>query len=70
MLVEVQGNFGLGTLVSFPFDMVRTRLVAQKTQVYSGTRDAISQIFKSAGPTGFYKGKSCHTIVKFSFLVS
>jgi len=45
-----------GTLVSFPFDMVRTRLVAQKTQVYSGTRDAISQIFKSAGPTGFYKG--------------
>ena len=62
MLVEVQGNFGIGTLISFPFDMVRTRLVAQKTKVYSGTKDAISQIFKSAGPTGFYKGKCCHIV--------
>jgi len=45
-----------GTIFSFPFDMVRTRLVAQKTQVYSGTRDAMGQIYRSAGLTGFYKG--------------
>ena len=27
-----------GTVASFPWDVVRTRLVAQQTSVYSGTR--------------------------------
>ena len=35
-----------GTVVSFPMDVVRTRLVAQQKHVYSGTRDAVSQLYR------------------------
>jgi len=45
-----------GTVASFPFDVVRTRLVAQRGHVYSGTRDAGLQLYTSGGIAAFYRG--------------
>jgi len=45
-----------GTVASFPFDVVRTRLVAQRGHVYSGTRDAGLQLYTSGGVAAFYRG--------------
>ena len=37
-----------GTMVSYPFDVVRTRLVAQgEPKFYQSTRDAVSKIWKN-----------------------
>jgi len=45
-----------GTLASFPWDVVRTRLVAQQTSVYSGTRHAVAELHASGGLRAFYRG--------------
>ena len=45
-----------GTLASFPLDVVRTRLVAQRARVYTGTRHAVSQLHASGGLPAFYRG--------------
>ena len=45
-----------GTVASFPCDVVRTRLVAQQRHVYSGTRDAVSQLYSCGGVSAFYRG--------------
>ena len=45
-----------GTVASFPMDVVRTRLVAQQRHVYSGTCDAVSQLYRCGGVAAFYRG--------------
>jgi len=46
-----------GTLASYPFDVVRTRLVAQgKERVYRGTIDAASTLLRTEGPRGLFRG--------------
>ena len=45
-----------GTLASFPLDVVRTRLVAQRARVYSGTRHAVASLYSEAGLAAFYRG--------------
>lgn len=46
------------TLVSFPFDVLRTRLVAQSEQekVYKGITEACYKILNNEGPLVFYRG--------------
>ncbi|CAG9793712.1 unnamed protein product [Diatraea saccharalis] len=48
----------VATIISFPFDTLRTRLIAeQKSQrVYKGFIDAFSTMLKNEGFTSFYKG--------------
>ena len=54
----------MATLVSFPFDVVRTRTIAQpttnlkdpKSLYYLNTRNALTQIFTNEGFFGLYKG--------------
>ncbi|XP_034240121.1 mitochondrial thiamine pyrophosphate carrier-like [Thrips palmi] len=44
-------------VVSFPFDVVRTRLVAQgKLKVYSSTSHAVREILKKEGQRGLFRG--------------
>ena len=60
------GLFGatMATLISFPFDVVRTRIVAQPTTnlkdpsslYYTNTRNALIQIVNREGFFGLYKG--------------
>ena len=45
-----------GTLASFPLDVVRTRLVAQRALVYTGTRHAVTSLYSEAGLAAFYRG--------------
>ena len=45
-----------GTLASFPLDVVRTRLVAQRARVYTGTRHAVASLYSEAGLAAFYRG--------------
>jgi len=45
-----------GTLLSFPFDMLRTRLVAQSSPVYTGSLHASRLLYSEAGLTTFYRG--------------
>lgn len=45
-----------GTVASFPFDVVRTRFVAQNKTVYSSTLNAASQLYREGGIPAFYKG--------------
>ena len=45
-----------GTLASFPLDVVRTRLVAQRARVYTGTRHAVASLHAEAGLAAFYRG--------------
>lgn len=53
-------------LFSLPFDLVKSRLMAQKADAltgklpYSGVADCAVQIFKKEGPTGFYSGFSAY----------
>ena len=57
-------HFGLGaaagiaaTLASYPFDVVRTRLVAQgNDRAYAGTVDAAAKMLRAEGARGFFKG--------------
>ncbi|KAK9880951.1 hypothetical protein WA026_013275 [Henosepilachna vigintioctopunctata] len=46
------------TLMSFPFDVVRTRLVAQseKQRIYRGITHAFTQIVKQEGPMVLFRG--------------
>ena len=45
------------TLASYPFDVVRTRLVAQgNDRAYAGTVDAASKMFKAEGARAFFRG--------------
>ena len=54
----------MATVVSFPFDVVRTRVVAQPTTnlqdpsslYYTNTRNALVQIVRNEGFFGLYKG--------------
>ena len=54
----------MATLISFPFDVVRTRIVAQPTTnlkdpsslYYTNTRNALIQIVNREGFFGLYKG--------------
>jgi len=66
VIVSLGGLFGatMATLVSFPFDVVRTRVVAQPTTnlqdpsslYYTNTRNALVQIVRNEGFFGLYKG--------------
>ena len=57
-------HFGLGaaagiaaTLASYPFDVVRTRLVAQgNDRAYAGTVDAAAKMLRAEGARAFFKG--------------
>ena len=62
-----------GTLVSYPFDVVRTRLVAQggrDNQLYSGTIDAVRKMKANEGYRSFFRGivPSFATIAPYSGL--
>jgi solute carrier family 25 thiamine pyrophosphate transporter 19 len=60
-----------GTLSSYPFDVVRTRLVAQgNARAYGGTLDAAAKMLKNEGPGSFYRGlvPTLATIVPYSGL--
>ncbi len=47
----------LGTLLSYPFDVVRTRLVAQHgAGVYTGTADAARRMLAQEGPRALFRG--------------
>lgn len=47
-----------GTIVSFPLDVVRTRLISQgKPKVYRTMWEAIFKIYKLEGVRGYYKGR-------------
>ncbi|PSN43916.1 Mitochondrial thiamine pyrophosphate carrier [Blattella germanica] len=49
----------LATILSFPSDVVRTRLVAQgEPKVYKNLPQAISMIYRIEGPRAFFKGLS------------
>ena len=57
-------HFGLGaaagvaaTLASYPFDVVRTRLVAQgNDRAYAGTVDAAAKMWRAEGGRAFFRG--------------
>lgn len=54
------GSFGgcVGTLISYPFDVVRTRLVAQPegAKTYLSMADAVAKLRMEGGLAAFYKG--------------
>jgi len=66
IIMSFGGLFGatMASLVSFPFDVVRTRVIAQPTTnlkdpsslYYTNTRNALLQIFRHEGLLGLYKG--------------
>lgn len=45
-----------GTVASFPFDVVRTRFVAQNRSVYTTTMQAAKQLYREGGMAAYYKG--------------
>jgi len=45
-----------GTVASFPFDVLRTRFVAQNRSVYTSSRQAASQLYREGGLAAYYKG--------------
>jgi solute carrier family 25 thiamine pyrophosphate transporter 19 len=48
---------GIATVVTYPFDLIRTRLAAQpEPKVYSGLRQAAQQIVEQEGFAGLYRG--------------
>lgn len=47
---------GGATFVSFPFDVIRTRLIAQGTSVYKSTFSSFYKIVSLEGVTGLYRG--------------
>ena len=54
------------TVITYPTDMVKTRLTAQHTdptkKAYKGIFDAFRRIFTDEGPRAFYKGMSTSII--------
>ncbi|XP_068618570.1 mitochondrial thiamine pyrophosphate carrier-like [Battus philenor] len=48
----------IATIISFPFDTIRTRLIAEQKQqkVYKGFLNALSAIIKTEGSKALYKG--------------
>ncbi|KAL6268474.1 hypothetical protein P5V15_001607 [Pogonomyrmex californicus] len=52
------GAGGMATIVSFPFDTIRTRLVAQSNnhQIYNGILHSCSSILRQESPRAFYSG--------------
>ncbi|RIA98428.1 mitochondrial carrier domain-containing protein [Glomus cerebriforme] len=45
------------TIVTYPFDLLRTRFAAQReNRVYLGLRHAVQQIYAQEGYSGFYRG--------------
>lgn len=62
----------VGTITSFPLDVVRTRLISQgNPKVYRGMKDAVIKIYKLEGFRGYYKGlmPSLIQIIPFSGLL-
>lgn len=62
-LVNFSSGFIAGsvaTLLSFPFDVIRTRLVAQSEQykIYSGITNAFINIYKKEGVAVYFRGLS------------
>ncbi|XP_012271586.1 mitochondrial thiamine pyrophosphate carrier isoform X2 [Orussus abietinus] len=66
----------VGTVLSYPFDTVRTRLVAQSTNrlVYKGIVDSFGTIMKTESPRAFFQGLwptllqiAPHTGIQFLF---
>ncbi|XP_065200283.1 mitochondrial thiamine pyrophosphate carrier-like isoform X2 [Planococcus citri] len=48
---------GFATIISFPFDLVRTRFIAQgQTKAYTSVYDAVAKIIRVEGFKGLYKG--------------
>lgn len=45
-----------GTLASFPFDVVRTRFVAQNSAIYTSTKQAARMLYNEGGILAYYKG--------------
>ena len=45
-----------GTVASFPFDVLRTRFVAQNSAVYTSSIQAARQLYKEGGMAAYYKG--------------
>lgn len=56
----ISGSIGgcAGTLISFPFDVIRTRVVAQpeSNKMYKSTLDAAVHLHREGGLRAFYKG--------------
>ncbi|XP_012534513.1 mitochondrial thiamine pyrophosphate carrier [Monomorium pharaonis] len=70
------GAGSVGTIISFPFDTVRTRLVAQSSnhQVYKGVLHSCSSILRQESPKAFFSGLlptllqiAPHTGLQFAF---
>ncbi|XP_022200923.1 mitochondrial thiamine pyrophosphate carrier [Nilaparvata lugens] len=52
------------TLLSFPFDIIRTRLVAQgNSKAYEGMVDGFVKIYKKEGMQGYFRGSSAALMV-------
>jgi len=45
-----------GTVASFPFDVLRTRFVAQNSAVYTSSIQATKHLYREGGVAAFYKG--------------
>ena len=58
----IPGSIGgcAGTLISFPFDVIRTRVVAQpeSNKMYKSTLDAAVHLHREGGLRAFYKGNN------------
>ncbi|KAF0706788.1 hypothetical protein AaE_013949 [Aphanomyces astaci] len=46
----------MAATVTSPVDVIKTRIMHQSTQVYSGSVDAFQKIVRSEGIAGLYKG--------------
>jgi len=65
----------VATTVCSPFDVIKTRVMNDKTGEYRGTLDCFLKIFRAEGPIAFFKGWTPsytrlgpHTILTFVFL--
>ncbi|CAF1276229.1 unnamed protein product [Adineta steineri] len=65
---------GVATLITMPFDVMKTRMMNAPPGTYNSIMDCVTDIFK-AGPSGFFKGfipafirLGPHTILTFIFL--
>ena len=58
-----------GTLTSLPFDVIRTRMVAQPEtdKMYLSVRDAALKLKSEGGIRAFYKGKKISFFLKGQF---
>ena len=46
----------VGTLVGYPFDVVKTRMQSTQASAYSSTLDCFAQIARKEGLANFYSG--------------